>query len=212
MRKLAFVSAVVFLLTAASVMAGESVRKDDFDRLDGRGPSRVKVDVIEWEGNLEVHVYPGGSLKSLAAKLDERERDKKVMVLGFRLHGQPGRQLVRRAILGVPFRAGFVAFRDASVTDYDKVILSNHKLADLKPIELEPGPAQLYPEGHPANEVASADGAADAAGSRLPASQVRAPFVPPRREADPAAAVAEPPRPARAFVDENGAIRPFEFR
>ncbi len=126
---------------------------------------------------------------------------------------------MRRAILGVPFREGFLAFRDPGVTEYDKIILSNNGLsAELKKYDLEPGPGQLYPDGHPSNEVA----ADEADSSRKPASQQqqakaggRAPYVPPKRESAGSVgwkAEAPPQQQAPSGVDENGAIRPFEFR
>ena len=60
------------ILTSYSVFAEELV----FDRLDGTGPSGKTVDVIEWDGNLEIHVTPKTSLKGLGAKLDERTAGK----------------------------------------------------------------------------------------------------------------------------------------
>ncbi len=147
MKALLVATSLVFLVTAASVMAAE---KDDFDRLDGRGPSGVKVDVIEWEGNLEIHVYPAGALQGLAMKLDQRNKNKPVMVIGYRFSNAPKSQLIRRAILGIPLREGFKAYRDPSAgSEYDKIIISNHQLSSLASFKLDPEPTQLYPDGHP---------------------------------------------------------------
>jgi len=159
MKKIALVSIALFLAAAASVFADQpGVDPDkDYDRLDGRGTSGKRVDVIEWEGNLEVHVYPKGSLKGLALKLDDRNENKPVMIIGFRFDGAPQKQLIRRAILGVPFREGsYRAYVDPSGDEYDKVIVSMNQLASLAEMKLDPKPTQLYPEGDPRNMVAAA--------------------------------------------------------
>src|SRR5690606_27635849 len=116
---------VLFLISASAFGAGP---KDDFDRLDGTGKSRKRVDVIEWEGNLEIHVYPKGSLSGLALKIDEKDR-KKVMVIGYRFDNSPREQLVRRAILSIPLREPLNVYRDPSPDEYDKVIITNNALA-----------------------------------------------------------------------------------
>jgi hypothetical protein len=172
-RKLLFVLAILTgFLTSVSVFADEGV----FDRLDGKGPSGKRVDVIEWEGNLEIHVYPKGSLQGLGAKLDDREKGKKVMVIAYRL-GKKDRPLVRRAILGVPFQKNLKGFIDASAKDYDKLALSNQNLSgNWKPYRLDPAPSQWYPDGDERNEEAPAP-------FRGPASQSQKPAkVAPREE------------------------------
>lgn len=153
MRGLLFgVALLTGVITSYSIWAEEPV----FDRLDGRGPSRTRVDVIEWEGNLEVHVYPKGALKGLSAKLDDRQEGKLVMVLGYRLGSGKERPLVRRAILGFPFTQGLKAFVDPSEKDCDKLAISNNGLsAPWKAYKLDPSPAQWYPDGHPSNEDSS---------------------------------------------------------
>ena len=136
------------LATSLSVLAQEEV----FDRLDGKGPSGKRVDVIEWEGNLEIHVYPKGSLKGLSAKLDDRAEGKRVMVIGYRL-GEKTRPLVRRAILGVPFQPALQAFQDNSEKEFDKLALSNRMLTGKwKTYTLDPAPAQWYPDGDERNQ------------------------------------------------------------
>lgn len=151
-RAVLFVFAVLTgLITSYSVFAEEQ-----YDRLDGTGLSRKKVDVIEWEGNLEIHVAPLGGLKGLAAKLDDRVSGKKVMVIGYRF-GELGkdRPLVRRAILGVPFTAANLkAYIDPTEKDYDKLAITNQTLtAPWKPYKLDPGPNQWYPDGDERNEA-----------------------------------------------------------
>jgi hypothetical protein len=136
------------VITSYSVFAQEAV----FDRLDGTGPSHKRVDVIEWEGNLEVHVYPKGSLKGLSAKLDDREKGKKVMVIGYRF-ANATHPLVRRAILGVPFHSQLKAYIVPSERDYDKLALSNRELSGAwKPFKLDAPPKQWYPDGDERNE------------------------------------------------------------
>lgn len=141
------------MITSYSVFAEETV----FDRLDGKGPSGKRVDVIEWEGNLEIHVYPKGSLQGLGAKLDEREQGKKVMVIGYRFDADKNAHpLVRRAILGVPFNNKLKAFIDTSEHEFDKLAISNNGLAKpWTPYKMDPAPAQWYPDGHPSNEDSS---------------------------------------------------------
>lgn len=134
-------------------------KEDDYDRLDGKGKSGKRVDVIEWSGNLEVHVYPKGSLAGLALKLDRPEEGKLVMVIGYRFVESTKDQLIRRAILGVPFHEGFHAYKDTSAKDYDKIIISNNTLKEkhLRDFELDPAPKELYPEGHPKRGPQTAD-------------------------------------------------------
>jgi len=123
----------------------------DYDRLDGKGYSGKKVDVVEWEGNLEIHVYPAGSLKGLALKVDKRNEDKPVMVIGYRFDNDPSKQLIRRAILGIELREPLKVYKDPAAQDYDKIVISNNGLASpLTAYRLDPEPRQLYPDGHPA--------------------------------------------------------------
>ncbi|MCC7441416.1 MAG: hypothetical protein IT285_07275 [Bdellovibrionales bacterium] len=163
---------VLVLTLAFSLPALATGPDDDFDRMDGTGPSGMRVDVVEWQGNLEIHVYPKGGLAGLALKLDEANQDKPVMVIGYRFSNAPKKQIVRRAILGVPFREGFRAYRDPAPKEYDKIVITNGpaspKYAQFK---LDAAPAQLYPEGHPAlADEASAGGTESGAGeARKPA-------------------------------------------
>jgi hypothetical protein len=150
MKYLAYLCGFVFFATAISTFAATVDPDADYDRLDGHGPSGKKVNVIEWEGNLEIHVYPGGSLKGLALKLDEKN-GKKVMVIGYRFNDTPKQQLIRRALVSIPFSQGFHAYRDTTVSEYDKIIISNNGLStQVAEYKLEPEPTQLYPDGHPA--------------------------------------------------------------
>jgi hypothetical protein len=154
--------AISFSITASLGKPPE----DDFDRLDGKGRSGKKVDVIEWEGNLEIHVYPKGSLLGLALKLDESQKGKKVMVIGYRFNNSPNEHLIRRALVSIPFYPGFKAFKDPSADDYDKIIISNNGLSgQVLAFKLDPEPKTLYPEGHPALEKK------EDSGPRIPASR-----------------------------------------
>ena len=141
-----FLALVAFsLLTAYTVHAGQSPDAD-YDRLDGTGPSHEKVQVIEWEDNLEVHVYPKGSLQGLGMKLDKQNKDRPVMVLSYRFGGKP---LIRRAILGIDLKDNFKVFKDPSEEEFDKIIVSNN--AQDSPVvafRLDPAPTQLYPDGY----------------------------------------------------------------
>ena len=155
---------VVMLILAllTGVATSYSVFADEiYDVLDGTGPSHKKVDVIEWDGNLEIHVYPKGSTGGLGAKLDDRTQGKKVMVIGYRFKNQK-QVLTRRAILGIPFDGKIKGFIDTSEKDFDKMAFSNQNLpAPWKAYPLDPAPKQWYPDGDerydndPANPTAA---------------------------------------------------------
>lgn len=144
----------------------------DYDRLDGHGKSGKKVNVVEWEGNLEIHVYPVGSLKGVGLKLDKKNKDKPVMVISYRFKDSPKVVLIRRAILGIPLPENFLTFRDLSADDYDKIIITGNGLAESKTLQVytpEPAPTQLYPDGHPMLTEKKADLPA----ARMPAQQAQ---------------------------------------
>jgi hypothetical protein len=175
---------------AAETLDGRQVADDvDYDRLDGKGLSGKKVNVIEWEGNLEIHVYPAGSLKGLALKLDKTNKAKPVMVIGYRFDNAPAKQLIRRAILTIDLQEGFKAYRDPSAGDeYDKIVISNQGLSSqVVAFKLDPPPAESYPEEHPTRKLA---------GERKQPTAAEEPVV----------------REKKPVVVEEGQIKPFEFR
>src|SRR6185503_5349520 len=123
----------------SSYAADQPGADDDFDRLDGTGRSGKTVQVIDWEGNMEIHVYPKGSLKGLALKIDRKDKNKPVMVIGYRFIDNPDQQLIRRALLTMPMTDGFKAFKDPTEPEFDKIIISNNGLSgDLVAFKLEP--------------------------------------------------------------------------
>lgn len=150
MARFPFLATLIVLACLLSPARAAGPTEDDFDRLDGTGTSGKTVNVIEWEGNLEVHVYPAGSLAGLGLKLDHRDKNKPVMVLSYRFDHAPDRALVRRAILSIPLREGFRTYKDPSASDYDKIIVTNHQLPGLLAFKADVEPKQLYPDGHPA--------------------------------------------------------------
>jgi hypothetical protein len=188
------VLACLLCLSVHSASAAGSPSNDDYDRMDGTGASGKKVNVIEWEGNLEIHVYPGGSLKGLALKLDKRNKDKPVMVIGYRFDSDSKKQLIRRAILGIDLREGFKVYRDPSAgSEYDKIVISNNGLSgEMIAYKLDPAPTQLYPDGHPAL-MAGDSAKPTAVEKRVPASSGEG----------------TNDRPADPGADENGTIQPF---
>jgi hypothetical protein len=199
--KLRVIGLISLLLNTPTSLshAGSAADPDaDYDRLDGQGRSGKTVNVVEWEGNLEIHVYPERSLVGLAAKLDQNARGTKVMVLSYRMDSDPKLPLIRRAVLGIPFQPGFQAWKDTSAEGYDKIILSNRALKgpSLQRFPLEPEPKQLYPDGHPALKAE-------------PASPEAPKATPDRRK--PAANTGESQRvsPKDSLDPETGAIRPF---
>jgi hypothetical protein len=133
--------------SAPKAQPGRVMEPKDFDRLDGHGPTAKKVDVIEWEGNLEIHVYPKGSLKSLAMKIDHESKATKnnVMVIEYGFTGV-AYTLIRRAILSIPMPDTFKAFKDETADDYDKIIISGSSIDGAKAYALAPGPVQMYPD------------------------------------------------------------------
>ncbi|MBS1961117.1 MAG: hypothetical protein JST04_02795 [Bdellovibrionales bacterium] len=147
----------------AKATPGRVMEPREFDRLDGHGATGKKVDVIEWEGNLEIHVYPKGSLKSLGMKIDRESKTTKnaVMVIEYAFNGVPY-TLIRRAVLSISLPDSFQAFKDETADDYDKIMVSGHTLAGVKTYALAPAPTQLYPDYHPAlaQDDDSAPGAA----------------------------------------------------
>jgi hypothetical protein len=149
-RRALMASALVLgLATSYSIFAQE---KDDFDRFDGTGKSKAKIDVIEWEQNIEIHSDGYGKVLGLGAKLDDRDSNKKVLVIGFRLNGSSG-TFVRRATLGIPFTKNIKGFKDPTAKGYEKFAITNHDLGKpWVPYKLDPAPTKWYPDGHPGNE------------------------------------------------------------
>lgn len=188
-------AAVVALSFAQLSYAGPPVDPDaDYDRFDGRGPSGKKVHVIEWEGNLEIHVYPKGSLSGLALKLDKKNKDKPVMVIGYRFDNAPKTQHIRRAILGIPLSENFKVYRDPKTDDYDKIIISNNGLSNqVVAFKLDPEPTQMYPEGHPALKTAAKE---EKNSARKPAAEEES----------------EVEDSSGPSVDEDGTIQPFYMK
>ncbi len=139
----------------SGLLRKKAPKEDDYDRLDGRGPSRAKVDVIEWAGNLEIHVYPKGMLQGLSLHFDDgSDSGQAVMVIGYRFRTQYEKQLIRRAVLGIPMNSSFHTYIDRKVGSYDKIVISKSKLSNsLTAYRLEKPSKFLYPEGHPKRNI-----------------------------------------------------------
>jgi hypothetical protein len=178
----AYVCVALIIALAAGVSLTRADQSDpdaDYDRLDGTGASGKKVNVVEWEGNLEIHVYPRGSLKGLSLKLDKTNKDRPVMVIGYRFVEHPETQLIRRAILGIDLAEGFRAYKDPTADDYDKIIITNNGMsAPLAAYRLETPSKQLYPDAATAKAAAALNASRSSQGSgsgqaseqRVPAS------------------------------------------
>lgn len=147
------VTSVLTLLSLLAFIPQASARMQEpkeYDRLDGKGATAKKVDVIEWENNLEIHVYPKGSLKSLGMKIDRTDKKNPIMIIEYAFD-KVAYTLIRRAKLSIDMKDGFKAFVEPSADGYDKIILSNNTLTTgVKPYPLGPAPTQLYPDYHPA--------------------------------------------------------------
>jgi hypothetical protein len=150
LSSLVAVFSALTVLSVSLVARADSAEngEPDYDRLDGHGTSGKTVNVVEWEGNLEIHVAPKGSLKGLGLKLDTRNKSKPVMVIAYRFDNDPKTTLTRRNILGIKLNEGFHAYRDPKEDDYDKIVITNHAMTDpLVSYPLDPSPTALYPEG-----------------------------------------------------------------
>lgn len=197
---------VAIFLTLSVVSYGGGFQTEPFgpkvkyDVFDGTGDSRAKVDVIEWEGNLELHVYPKGMLAGLALKLDQRDKKKPVMVIGYRFRTQAQIQYVRRAILGVNLKEGFKVFEETSADDYTKIVISNHTLqGDVVAFNLDDQLTDLYPAGHPLSKAvaqASDKETGSSEGKRVPAQTDNQ-----KEEEAP-----------KAPVDDSGSLKHFNFK
>ena len=182
-------------LTAVAVYAADP-SDQDFDRLDGTGKSTATVQVIEWEGNLEIHAYPKGLIQGLGMVLDKKNKSNPVMVISYRY---PSGTLIRRAVLGISLNEGFKVFKDPTEDEFDKIVISNNGLASpLLAFRTDPAPTQLYPDGVSASMVAK---------SSAPPAKVRAPA-----QQAPAASSDDEEDSADGtggVNDDTGAIHPF---
>ena len=201
---------------AASNAGGTAkIEPVEFDRLDGKGPSRKRVDVIEWESNLEIHVYPRGSLSSLGLKVDRTNKNSPIMVIEYGLTGIPY-TLVRRAALSIKINDSFQTFIDPTEGEYDKILISNNSLDGVKPFKSVHAPRQLYPdhygdpEGAPAplGETDPDTASPVSAAAASPAKTYEG--VTPSRRSEPGVRMKEKER-VPANVDSEGNIREFNF-
>jgi len=164
-------------LNAHNAYGGDKAAVDpdaDYDRLDGTGKSGKRVDVVEWEDNLEIHVYPKGSTAGLGMKLDDTNKDKPVMVIAYRFIENPKAVLTRRAVLGISLSSQFKVFKDPTESEFDKFIISNNGLSgQVVAYRLDATPTQLYPDGYAeAKAKAAATGRAPAStGQDTPVGQ-----------------------------------------
>jgi len=207
------VIALAFMFSAAARSTAPQ-KKDKFDRLDGKGHSGVRIDVIEFEGNLEIHAYPSKSIKGLALKVDRENEKKPVLVIGYRFKTNPQKQLVRRAVLGVPLQEPFHVYLDPSHNDYDQFIVSNHQLAQsgLVPFNLDSKLKSLHPEApseEPKNGPVTASRVPASVGSGGLQGNLDAPVDPHSgliHDEDFARTA-----PSDGYVDEAGTIRPYSW-
>jgi hypothetical protein len=174
----------------------------DYDRLDGTGKSGKKVDVIEWEGNLEVHIYPKGSTAGLGMKIDG-STGQKVMVIAYRFVETPRQVLTRRAILGITLADNFKVYKDPMENEFDKFIVSNNGLSGQVALyKMDPTPTQLYPDGPAVAKRAQNTG-------RTPASAQAQPPIQQGASAPSNSGGGSQNGPGPAQMDDNGTISPF---
>lgn len=204
-KSTAILLALGLTLSMGALTQARADADTDFDRLDGSGASHKKVNVIEWEGNLEIHVYPAGSVKGLALTIDRATKNKPVMVIGYRFNENPKQQLIRRAIIdGISLSDNFKAYKDPSADGYDKFIITNNTLGGgVAAYKLEPKPTQLYPDAE--TEVAAKALKANSE-NRIPANNTG--YNPAQA---PDAASNQNARD-QAELEDSGTIHPFMIR
>lgn len=209
---------------AAAASAKDMEPKDSFDRLDGTGSTGKKVDVIEWGTNLEIHVYPKGSLRGLGLKIDRTNKKKPVMVIAYRFNSVTY-TVTRRAILSIDLTDSFKTYEEPGTDDYDKIIISNNTLtANVKPFPLDATPTQLYPDHHEmladkeeSKGAAGKSPTSTAAAAGEPAktySKTRAPsngiqFQ--QSQVDTKEQNDDAPSFKKSTIDEEGGIKSFDF-
>lgn len=191
MRNLIRVPLIVLLSIGFAATLGKSANayQDDYDRLDGKGASGKRVDFIEWAGNLEIHVYPGKSLAGMGLKL-LNDGGKKVMVIAYRFTNEPEKVITRRALVSIPFMPSFNIFKDDSVDEYDKYIITNQTeiAGDVSKFKLDAEPKSFFPE------EGGTSVAGEPAGDRSPAEESKP-------------APAQVTAPPVSGVDEDGTIK-----
>ncbi len=220
MLKKTLLSTLSFVFLIAFVNSTTVFSKEDFDRLDGHGASKKRVDVIEWEDNLEIHVYPGGSLAGLALKID-RTKKQPVMVIGYRFTNKPTEQLIRRNILSIPIQDDFRVYQVITEKEFDKIIISNSNLNEpnIAHYQIDPPPTRLYPKDP--NEKPERSVASEKKGVFKPAVHQVYEQVEPKAfsysaddDGAPKKSVEfkshDPSQPER-FIDDNGAIKPHSW-
>lgn len=123
--------------------------KDPFDRLDGKGPSRMKADVIFWEGRMELRSQPKGKLKEPGFTIDDKNESKKVLVIEYRYEDLPYR-IIRRAPLEAKLNEPFKMYRDLKDKTDDHFLLSETPPEGLgftwEEVPRTFKPARLYPD------------------------------------------------------------------
>lgn len=193
------VAAIAAIFAAEQNVFGKKQSEDDdFDRLDGTGPSGCKVDAIEWKKNLEFHIYPMGCMATLGFKVDDKNQDKPVLVVEYKpSNGQ--KKFVKRVLIGdADVKGKFKVYEDKSAhvakKPYDKFIVSKQDFAKSKDVIISKRvgdePKVLYPEGHPA--IAEKNEKRTPSSGAVPESQSTG-------------------GTAAKQVDENGSIGSFDF-
>jgi hypothetical protein len=219
-KQILFGSVTFFICALFLVFSGypqaKADDKSEFDRLDGTGNSGKRVDVIEWKDNLELHIYPQGSLAGLALEIDRTNKGRPVMIIGYRFNHDTEEQLIRRAILSKDFKSGFETYISRSDPDMDKILITEKKQPspgpDYASFELEGPPAHHYPKGHPLREIAESH-----APHRLPTATPtpttleRQPATRAEGSARPRIPKFERTPPAAPSVNEHGSIESFHW-
>jgi hypothetical protein len=147
-------SFLITLLAGLLISSSLSVAKEKkpkFDGLDGKGPSGVRVDLIAWDGNLEIHVYPKGKIAGLGFVIDNKSKEK-ALVISYRFKNTSNDEPIIRRSLLENITEGFNVFVDNRLQDkeMDKFILTNKDLTKEKGkyvlFKKDAPPAELYPK------------------------------------------------------------------
>ena len=162
-----------------------------YDPLDGTGSTGVRIEVMNWVGNVELHISPKGLLRDLALKLDMDQDDYPVLVVGYKFSKEP-KPVIQRIRLENELKTGFKVFRSNSAenSSSDEIIISNNSLVDeeITEIPFDPEPIAMFPAPAPEQKKARKRTLAknhkekknkNSASNRVPASSLPAEPEPP---------------------------------
>ena len=195
--------------------------KDQFDRLDGVGPSRINAYFVDWWSQAKqyhLRVKPKNKLIGINAEIDRDKNNKEkdpVLVIEYKFQGLPYTLVRRHSLTSRGLNDGFKIYEDTTSDDDDLIIFTNNTLSDnVREIKYAK-PRQKYPDHHEAlgedetESSATAQGKTKTYGNNVP-SQEGIRF----QKVDHDRRPTKSNTPENTDIDEidaDGGIRPFEF-